>query len=45
LLGGLIAGALDGLDAALFYPLSFGVMLTTLFQDIARGLREAGSLR
>jgi hypothetical protein len=36
--GGLIAGTLDGLDAAVFYKLSFGVPITILFQHIASGL-------
>jgi len=36
LLGGLIAGALDGLDAVVFYGLSFGVTPTALFQHIAQ---------
>ncbi len=38
LLGGLIAGVLDGLDAVVFYGLSFGVTPTLLFQNIAGGL-------
>jgi hypothetical protein len=38
LLGGLIAGVLDGFDAVVFYGLSFGVTPTLLFQNIAGGL-------
>ena len=38
LFGGLIAGVLDGLDAVVFYGLSFGVRPTLLFQNIAAGL-------
>jgi uncharacterized membrane protein YagU involved in acid resistance len=38
LLGGLIAGVLDGLDAVVFYGWSFGVSPTLLFQNIAAGL-------
>lgn len=38
LLGGMIAGVLDGLDAVLFYGLSFGVAPALLFQNIAGGL-------
>ncbi len=38
LLGGLIAGVLDGLDAVVFYGWSFGVPPTLLFQNIAAGL-------
>jgi hypothetical protein len=38
LLGCLIAGVLDGLDAVVFYDLSFGVAPTLLFQNIAAGL-------
>jgi hypothetical protein len=45
LLGGLIAGALDGLDAVLFYGLAFGVTPTALFQHIASGLLGARSFR
>jgi len=45
LLGGLIAGALDGLDAVVFYGLSFGVTPTALFQHIASGLLGARSFR
>jgi hypothetical protein len=37
-LGGLIAGVLDGIDAVVFYGLSFGVTPTLLFQNIAAGL-------
>lgn len=36
--GGFIAGILDGLDAAIFYKLSFGVPVHLLFQHIASGL-------
>src|SRR5450755_1478849 len=45
LLGGLIAGVLDGLDAVVFYGLSFGVTPTALFQHIASGLLGTGSFR
>src|SRR5271166_6561332 len=38
LLGGLIAGVLDGLDAVIFYGWSFGVPPALLFQNIAAGL-------
>jgi uncharacterized membrane protein YagU involved in acid resistance len=38
LFGGLIAGVLDGLDAVIYYGLSFGVTPTLLFQNIAAGL-------
>lgn len=36
--GGLIAGVLDGLDAVIFYKVSFAVPVTLLFQHIASGL-------
>ena len=45
LLGGLIAGVLDGLDAVVFYRWSFGVKPTALFQHIASGLLGARSFR
>jgi len=38
LIGGLIAGVLDGLDAVLFYNWSFQVPPPLLFQNIASGL-------
>jgi hypothetical protein len=38
LLGGLIAGVLDGLDAVVFYGLAFGVAPDLLFRNIAGGL-------
>jgi hypothetical protein len=38
LLGGLIAGLLDGLDAVGFYRAAFGVAPARLFQGIAAGL-------
>jgi hypothetical protein len=38
LLGGLIAGFLDGLDAVVFYGWSFSIPPTLLFQNIAAGL-------
>jgi uncharacterized membrane protein YagU involved in acid resistance len=38
LLGGLIAGVLDGLDAVIFYGWSFGLRPRRLFQGIAGGL-------
>jgi len=38
LIGGLIAGILDGLDAILFYRWAFAVPPDTLFQSIASGL-------
>jgi uncharacterized membrane protein YagU involved in acid resistance len=38
LIGGLIAGVLDGLDAVLFYRWSFQVPPDLLFQNIASGL-------
>jgi uncharacterized membrane protein YagU involved in acid resistance len=38
LIGGSIAGLLDGLDAILFYNWSFGVPPALLFQNIASGL-------
>ena len=38
LLGGLIAGALDGLDAVVYYGWAFAVTPTALFQHIASGL-------
>jgi hypothetical protein len=38
LLGGLIAGILDGLDAVVFYRTAFSVPPARLFQGIARGL-------
>ena len=38
LIGGLIAGVLDGLDAVLFYNWSFQVPPALLFQHIASGL-------
>jgi len=38
LVGGSIAGVLDGLDAVLFYGWSFGVPPALLFQNIASGL-------
>jgi uncharacterized membrane protein YagU involved in acid resistance len=38
LIGGLIAGVLDGLDAVLFYRWSFQVPPDWLFQNIASGL-------
>jgi uncharacterized membrane protein YagU involved in acid resistance len=38
LLGGAIAGLLDGIDAVVFYYLAFGVTPTLLFQNIASGL-------
>ena len=38
LLGGLIAGVLDGLDAVIFYGWSFGIPPALLFQNIAGGL-------
>ena len=45
LLGGLIAGVLDGLDAVIFYRWSFGVPPTLLFQNIAAGLLGHRSFR
>src|SRR5271167_3818321 len=45
LLGGLIAGALDGLNAVVFDRLSFGVTPAALFQHIASGLLGARSFR
>jgi len=44
LLGGAIAGILDGLDAAVFYYLAFGVSPSLLFQHIASGLLGPRSL-
>jgi uncharacterized membrane protein YagU involved in acid resistance len=38
IIGGSIAGVLDGLDAILFYNWSFGVPPALLFQNIASGL-------
>ncbi|HLI61860.1 MAG TPA: hypothetical protein VKV05_00575 [Terriglobales bacterium] len=38
LLGGLIAGCLDGLDAVLYYGWAFRITPTLLFQNIASGL-------
>jgi hypothetical protein len=38
LLGGLMAGILDGLDALIFYRAAFSVPPARLFQGIARGL-------
>jgi hypothetical protein len=45
LLGGGIAGLLDGLDAVVFYWLTFAVTPTRLFQNIAGGLLGARSFR
>ena len=45
LLGGSIAGVLDGLDAVVFYRLAFAVPLTLLFQNIASGLLGPRSFR
>ncbi len=44
-LGGLLAGALDGLDALIFYGLAFGVAPGRLFQGIASGLLGARSFQ
>jgi len=44
LLGGLIAGILDGLDAVVFYRAAFSVPPTRLFQGIARGLLGSSAL-
>jgi uncharacterized membrane protein YagU involved in acid resistance len=41
LFGGLIAGALDGLDAVIYYGWASGVTPTRLFQHIASGLLGA----
>jgi hypothetical protein len=38
LMGGAIAGLLDGLDAVVFYRLAFAVHPASLFQSIASGL-------
>ena len=43
LLGGLIAGVLDGLDAAIYYDLVSGVAPGRIFQHIASGLLGAKS--
>jgi ABC-type transport system involved in multi-copper enzyme maturation permease subunit len=45
LVGGGIAGALDGLDAVIFYYLAFGVTPALLFQHIATGLLGASAFR
>lgn len=44
-LGGLLAGTLDGLDALIFYGLAFGVAPARLFQGIASGLLGARSFQ
>lgn len=45
LIGGSIAGLLDGLDAVLFYNWAFGVPAALLFQNIASGLIGPQSFR
>jgi len=45
LLGGSIAGLLDGLDAVVFYYLAFSVPPASLFQNIAAGLLGVSSFR
>ncbi|MGO9641778.1 MAG: hypothetical protein ACLP1Y_10795 [Candidatus Acidiferrales bacterium] len=45
LLGGGIAGVLDGLDAVVFYYWSFGVTPALLFQNIASGILGPRSFR
>ena len=45
LLGGGIAGVLDGLDAVVFYGWSFNVRPAVLFQHIASGLLGSRSLQ
>lgn len=43
LLGGAVAGVLDGIDAVVFYKVDAGVSPSRLFQHIASGLLGAGS--
>jgi hypothetical protein len=45
LVGGAIAGLLDGLDAVIFYWLAFAVPPATIFQGIASGLLGQQSFR
>jgi hypothetical protein len=45
LLGGGIAGVLDGLDAVIYYYLAFGVTPALLFQNIASGILGPRSFR
>jgi hypothetical protein len=45
LVGGGIAGALDGLDAVIFYYLAFGVAPRLLFQHIATGILGPSAFR
>ena len=45
LLGGLIAGALDGLDAVVYYRAAMGVPPALLFQHIASGVLGPQSFR
>jgi hypothetical protein len=45
LLGGSIAGVLDGLDAVVFYRLAFAVPPALIFQNIATGLIGPRSFR
>ncbi len=45
LIGGAMAGLLDGLDAVIFYWLAYAVPPAALFQSIASGLLGAQSFR
>jgi hypothetical protein len=45
LVGGTIAGLLDGLDAVIFYRLAFAVPAARIFQSIASGLLGQESFR
>jgi hypothetical protein len=45
LVGGLVAGVLDGLDAVVFYRLYAGVPAFRIFQHIASGLLGAGAVQ
>lgn len=45
LLGGLLAGLLDGTDAVVFYGLAMGVNVGLLFQNIAGGVLGSGTFQ